>query len=164
MRLDLLHNIPDWETRLSSKLLEKKANMMNAALHGMGRGAKWGAGLGAAYGAGSAALSDDPNASVVKGALRGGLSGGITGGALGGVGGGLLGGAPKAMEGVRTAITPGPQPGLNALQNTQYRAAHWSAEPRVRLYQGGEFMDNARKQLIPGDMSQAPGWAQSLGF
>ena len=96
LRLELIQTIPNWEARLSSKILEKRAfvgglaNLGRAALRGMGTGAKWGAGIGAAYGGGKAALSDDPNASVVGGALKGGLSGGMTGAGLGaGIGAGL---------------------------------------------------------------------------
>jgi len=96
MNLELIQTIPNWEARLSSKILEKRAfvgglaNLGRAALRGMGTGAKWGAGIGAAYGGGKAALSDDPNASVVGGALKGGLSGGMTGAGLGaGIGAGL---------------------------------------------------------------------------
>jgi len=129
MRLDLMQNIPNWEARLTSKLLEKKANIMNAALHGMGTGAKWGAGLGAAYGAGSAALSDDPDASVVKGALRGGLGGGIMGGMAGGMAGPMSQYAPgmaadagslasgTGFPGLGAGLTSKVQPGLKAVRN-----------------------------------------------
>jgi hypothetical protein len=144
MNLDLLNNIPDWQDRLSEKLLEKQATMWNTALHGAGKGLGWGAGLGALHGGASAALSDDPEAGVVKGAIRGALKGGLTGATLGGAGGAGLHSAQTAAPGMAQAAgalgLPGIQSGITSAEQAMINASR-------------------ALRLDPTSVAQAPSWA-----
>jgi hypothetical protein len=151
--LKYMQNIPNWEARLSQKLLEKKAfiglaNVGKAALTGLGSGAKLGAGIGAGLGGLNALTSDDPNASVMGGALRGGLKGGMYGGALGGLGAGALRAAPGALSGMGSLAGRAGLPGASS-------ALHSGA-----LRSGGAL---GRFPSIAGQNVAMPGWAQSMG-
>ena len=113
MNLEILQTIPNWQARLEYKILEKRAfygqDLLRAAGHGAGSGAKWGAGLGALYGGGKAAVSDDE--SIVGGALRGGVKGGVMGAGLGAVGGaGLRYGGDMLGDASGAAATMGYDP------------------------------------------------------
>ena len=132
MNLNLMQNIPAWESRLQQKLLEKKAFIWNAALRGGAKGVGIGAGLGAAYGAGSSALSSDPNASVIGGALKGGLKGGMTGGALGAGAGAAMQASRQAMPGMASAAGYMGLPGLQAgMQNMGAKLNHFGNQAGI---------------------------------
>ena len=153
MNLDLSRN---WEDRLKSKILEKRSSpttLVNAALHGLGTGSKWGAGLGAAYGAGRVILSDNPDASIVGGALKGGILGGLTGGGLGIVGGPAGHYSPKYAADLKNVAESLGYPGL---------AGH-SDEVRDYLIKMRKALELTRSNLAekPDYYQEALKWANT---